>query len=302
VAAESGEVRAQRMLRDAEGHERKAAGLRSAAARVARGNDGERQVAEVLDVLDGAGWVVLHDRYKAVGSPANLDHLVVGPPGVFVVDAKNWSGGHLTLDERGMAIRGYRRDEELRSAGANAALVAQRAEQVVAGVPVTGVLAFVQDVGLPGPVDHGGAVLLHADRLLVWLTSQPVALTPQQVHQLGSSLDAALPPRAGSSQPALLAQQAAQVGPGRRRSTRTPPRPAGPRAAPRPTPRAAGRAALLALLVLVGIALSPLLVRAVSPYVTSVLVSTVTPSAPACSPATTPCPLPTGTAPVLPGR
>ena len=26
------------------------------------------------------------------GSPANVDHLVVGPPGVFVIDTKQWSG------------------------------------------------------------------------------------------------------------------------------------------------------------------------------------------------------------------
>ena len=34
--------------------------------------------------------MILHDR-RVPGSPANIDHLVIGPTGVFVVDAKNFS-------------------------------------------------------------------------------------------------------------------------------------------------------------------------------------------------------------------
>lgn len=56
-----------------------------------------------------------------------------------------------------------------------------------------GVLAFVQDVGAAAPVHDQQAALL----LLNWLTSQPARLTSPQVHQSGSTLDVALPPRAG---------------------------------------------------------------------------------------------------------
>jgi Nuclease-related domain len=35
--------------------------------------------------------VVLHDL-AVPGSPANVDHLVIGPSGVFVIDSKQWTG------------------------------------------------------------------------------------------------------------------------------------------------------------------------------------------------------------------
>ena len=55
--------------------------------RWARGADGERATAALLERLPARKWVVLHDR-RVPGSRANIDHLVVGPTGVWVVDTK----------------------------------------------------------------------------------------------------------------------------------------------------------------------------------------------------------------------
>jgi len=51
----------------------------------ATGAAGEERVAEVL--TDVPGIEVLHDR-RVPGSNANIDHIVVGSAGVFVIDAK----------------------------------------------------------------------------------------------------------------------------------------------------------------------------------------------------------------------
>jgi Nuclease-related domain len=56
-----------------------------------RGAHGERRTARLLDRLTPHGWVVLHDL-AVPGSRANLDHLLIGPGGVFVVDSKQYSG------------------------------------------------------------------------------------------------------------------------------------------------------------------------------------------------------------------
>jgi hypothetical protein len=56
-----------------------------------RGAHGERQTARLLDRLTREGFVVFHD-VAAPGSPANVDHLVIGPSGVFVIDSKQWTG------------------------------------------------------------------------------------------------------------------------------------------------------------------------------------------------------------------
>jgi hypothetical protein len=52
-----------------------------------RGAAGERQTARLLDRLGRDGYLVLHDL-AVPGSPANVDHLVIGPSGVFVIDSK----------------------------------------------------------------------------------------------------------------------------------------------------------------------------------------------------------------------
>jgi Nuclease-related domain len=57
-----------------------------------RGAHGERRTARLLDRLTRDGYVVFHDL-AVPGSPANVDHLVVGPSGgVFVIDSKQWTG------------------------------------------------------------------------------------------------------------------------------------------------------------------------------------------------------------------
>jgi Nuclease-related domain len=56
-----------------------------------RGADGERRTARLLDRLTCEGYVVFHDL-ALPGSPVNVDHLVIGPTGVFVIDSKQWTG------------------------------------------------------------------------------------------------------------------------------------------------------------------------------------------------------------------
>jgi Nuclease-related domain len=63
-----------------------------------RGAYGERQTARLLDRLGRDGYVVFHDL-ALPDSPANLDHLVIGPSGVFVIDSKQWTGSvHQSAD------------------------------------------------------------------------------------------------------------------------------------------------------------------------------------------------------------
>jgi Nuclease-related domain len=56
-----------------------------------RGAAGERHTARLLDRLTRDGYVVFHDL-AVPGSPANVDHLVIGPTGLFVIDSKQWTG------------------------------------------------------------------------------------------------------------------------------------------------------------------------------------------------------------------
>jgi hypothetical protein len=63
-----------------------------------RGAHGERRTARLLDRLTRDGYVIFHDL-AVPGSPANLDHLVIGPTGLFVIDSKQWTGSiHQSAD------------------------------------------------------------------------------------------------------------------------------------------------------------------------------------------------------------
>jgi hypothetical protein len=55
------------------------------------GARGERRTARVLARLERDGFVAFHDL-AVPGSPANIDHLVIGPTGVFVIDSKLYRG------------------------------------------------------------------------------------------------------------------------------------------------------------------------------------------------------------------
>jgi hypothetical protein len=56
-----------------------------------RGAQGERRTARLLERLTRDGFVIFHDL-AVPGSPANVDHLVIGPTGLFVIDSKQWAG------------------------------------------------------------------------------------------------------------------------------------------------------------------------------------------------------------------
>ena len=57
-----------------------------------RGGQSERHTARLLDRrLTRDGYVVFHDL-AVPGSDANVDHLVIGRSGVFVIDSKQWTG------------------------------------------------------------------------------------------------------------------------------------------------------------------------------------------------------------------
>jgi hypothetical protein len=72
-----------------------------------RGAQGERRTARLLAPLQQHGYQVFHDL-AVPGSAANVDHLVVGPTGVYVIDSKRYRGqlrysaGHLWHGDRAL--------------------------------------------------------------------------------------------------------------------------------------------------------------------------------------------------------
>ena len=111
------------------------------------GTEGELRVAEVLAVVSGIE--VLHDRLVP-GSRANIDHIVVGPSGVFVIDAKKHKGaievrnvGSLFRFDERLYVDGRDRSKLVEGVLGQIGVVRIALGGEFADVPIHGVLCFV---------------------------------------------------------------------------------------------------------------------------------------------------------------
>lgn len=81
--------------------------LESQRRNMERGLIGESQVARILTRLPDTFYVI-NDLTTPFG---NLDHVVVGPTGVFIIDAKNWRG-LVTADGKGELLQNGRHTDK----------------------------------------------------------------------------------------------------------------------------------------------------------------------------------------------
>ena len=142
-----------------------------------RGAAGEQRTARLLRPLERQGWVVLHDL-AVPGSAANIDHLAIGPSGVFVIDSKQYRG-RLQLNPSGRLWHGrYPLDPTLRAVS----FQADRAAQVLADPQVVVPIVAVHGVQVPwGKVVTQGVPVVSARRLPSVLRTLPAVLGPERV-------------------------------------------------------------------------------------------------------------------------
>jgi hypothetical protein len=149
-----------------------------------RGAIGERRTARLLGRLERDGWAVLHDL-AVPASRANIDHLLIGPGGVFVVDSKRYTG-RLNLAGDGSLWHGrYPMAPVLRAVRYEA----DQAAHVLAtpGVEVVPLVA-VHGAQVPwGKLVVDGVPVVTARRLPELLRHLPATLAPEQVAALADS-------------------------------------------------------------------------------------------------------------------
>ena len=138
----------------------------------------ERRTARLLDPLERHGWAVLHDL-ALPDSRANVDQLVIGPGGVFVIDSKQYRG-RLQLDASGKLWHGrYPLAPVLRA-------VSWEADQAAQVLPDPGVavvpIVAVHGAQVPwGKVVTDGVPVLSAPRLPSLLCQLRAVLGPERV-------------------------------------------------------------------------------------------------------------------------
>jgi hypothetical protein len=146
-----------------------------------RGAAGERRTAQLLGPLEQHGWAVLHDL-AIPGSRANIDHLVIGPGGVFVIDSKQYRG-RLQLDPSGGLWHGrYPLAPTLQA-------VSFEADQTAVVLPDPGMavvpILAVHGAQVPwGKVVVDGVPVMSAQRLPSLIRALPAVVGPEQVASL----------------------------------------------------------------------------------------------------------------------
>lgn len=146
------------------------------------GADGEKRTARVLRPLTRAGWHAIHDLdWTGAG---NVDLVVLGPGGVYVLDSKAWSGV-VSVDEDGVTSTPKDDPEAARTRQH------QRGRHALAGSAVARALAARSNVPVPAPVpvmvmwapfpqrvaSRGGVTYVAGDHLADWLISRPRKLS-----------------------------------------------------------------------------------------------------------------------------
>jgi hypothetical protein len=142
-----------------------------------RGATGERRTARLLAPLERRGWAVLHDL-AIPGTQANIDHLVIGPGGVLVIDSKQYRG-RLRVDRDGMVWHGR---HLLVSTLRTTLWKADQADEVlgIADLQVPAIVA-VHGASVPGgALRTEGVTVIPARRLPDLLCALPPVLAPER--------------------------------------------------------------------------------------------------------------------------
>jgi hypothetical protein len=154
-------------------------------------------VAEALAPLTVGGCYLLHDR-SAGRLGGNIDHLVVGPPGVLVVNAKHWSTAP-AIKDGALWASGRRRNDVLQRANAEASAVSAVLEAEGVGASVTPVLVFTAAPADSPTTLQGCKIRSLSD--LAKFGAAPASLSPLEVDRALAALLHAFPPVAGSMTP-----------------------------------------------------------------------------------------------------
>jgi len=143
-----------------------------------RGAAGERRTARLLGPLECHGWAVLHDL-AIPGTQANIDHVVIGPGGVLVIDSKQYRG-RLHLDQYGMVWHGR---HLLISSLRKTRWQADQADEVlgIADIQVAAIVA-IHGASVPwGMLQADGVTIVPARRVPDLLQALPPMLGPERV-------------------------------------------------------------------------------------------------------------------------
>ena len=159
-------------------------------ARRDRGATGEEEVGGLLEELPGEQWRVIHDASLGRG---NVDHILIGPAGVFTVETKSRSEPVRVRRVHGATLR--------------QAHAQQKAIERVSGVRVEPLIVFSRAwVDRPLAMRKGVRVV-PARMLLGYLAKRDATLSAQEVERVRGRVAAALAEHASARRGGRIARR-----------------------------------------------------------------------------------------------
>lgn len=145
------------------------------------GANGEEKVAMRLRKL-GDGWRVLH-AVPVGEQDSDIDHVVIGPPGVFTLNTKNHSGSRVWVAGHSFLVNGQKTDY-LR----NSRFEAERASKLLSaacgfGVPVEPIIV-VMATAITVKAQPSDVHVVGRKQIANWLSKLPVLLAPEGVEKI----------------------------------------------------------------------------------------------------------------------
>jgi hypothetical protein len=206
-AGDSAGAEARRQLALADAHQRAAVDARETAARYSLAEETERRTATVLAPLSAVGYHLLADRRWPGSTHAQVDLVVVGPGGLFIVDTKAWAEVSIA-DERVYRGQADVTDElcnlaELRTVTEEAltdvGLAPGEVRAIVALAGRQGIDHRVGTVRIVGEKDALRSIAEHGNRL----TPSQVDVVLQKVLEVFPQVNAPAPVNAVVDEPVL---------------------------------------------------------------------------------------------------
>ena len=168
-----------------------------------QGADGEQRLGQFLDEAFAGTAVVLHDRLVVNGSKrGNIDHLIIASSGVWVVDAKNYSGtvdvqtqGIWKFKQSGLYVGRRKQNKLIDGMGWQSAAVQSLLEPMGMGtVPVHPALCFVDsEWSRRSDAAVIENVLVLSPNKLASVASQPGGVHSDAINAIATQLSSGLP-------------------------------------------------------------------------------------------------------------
>lgn len=152
-----------------------------------KGARGEESVARILGFLPSS-YRIFHGvalpRRGLLNRSINLDHVIIGPTGLYVVETKNWSG-RITVEAGAVLYNGVEPDrpplDQVRAAAD--ALQVDLSDLLRAGVEVRPVLCFASSNVGGKATGASGVIICRADTLCERITDTVETPVPQEVQR-----------------------------------------------------------------------------------------------------------------------